>query len=486
MWFSTRRARHVGLDVGTDAARVVSLGRSRNGWSLLGATEGSLSRPPAGFGDADDSIVTSTVASELLNRLKIGRTPIISVLPSSEVVIKRLTVPTASRKALDAAVRSEIESNAPFQGDDFDLAWALVAPRKSLPQEAGVEVLAAAVRSGAIEDAAAIVAQAGYRLSGLDAEPLALANAFAWNYPEIEDKTLLLNVNRTWATVCCMNRGELVWAAGTALSNANAESILSIVAGFVDRMAPSRAATFSQVMLSGEACQTPGLVERMALNFRAPSALFDPVRRIARQSANANAELVGPAFAVAVGSALGSTSNRGRIDLRACAPGYRAATRVRRLVATISAVLLFTTSTSIAALWFHLGQEHVSLSTELHALDAHAGAVDGDVSDIRTRHAAALRRALVAFDLERDAAATIDLLAVVSRSIPDGLWLADFKYQGGSVDIEGRARTVAAVTHFAETLDASGTFRGGVRIASTNADVERDPLFRFRIAAAVK
>jgi type IV pilus assembly protein PilN len=78
----------------------------------------------------------------------------------------------------------------------------------------------------------------------------------------------------------------------------------------------------------------------------------------------------------------------------------------------------------------------------------------------------------------------VTLLETVSRSVPDGLWLLEIKQAGATVQIDGRATSITAVTDFTERLQSSGFFKRPVEILSTGSEtIEETDLIKFSVKA---
>jgi Tfp pilus assembly protein PilN len=68
--------------------------------------------------------------------------------------------------------------------------------------------------------------------------------------------------------------------------------------------------------------------------------------------------------------------------------------------------------------------------------------------------------------------------------VPEGLWLLEIRQTGTSVQVDGRAMSLTAVTDFAERLQNSGLFRHPVEILTTLMEtVEETPVVRFSVKA---
>lgn len=78
----------------------------------------------------------------------------------------------------------------------------------------------------------------------------------------------------------------------------------------------------------------------------------------------------------------------------------------------------------------------------------------------------------------------VTLLETVSNSVTEGLWLIEIKQTGTSVQIDGRATSITAVTDFTERLQVSGFFKRPVEILSTGTElIEEKEVVRFVVKA---
>jgi type IV pilus assembly protein PilM len=141
--------------------------------------------------DATRPLQIETVAKELRETMKakVGA-PVYACLPSQAVFSRFLKLPGATPEDVESIVGFEAQQNIPFpieevvwnhqiMGDRRDESWdvALVA----IKTEQLTEVLDAATRGG-------------LSARNVDVAPMALYNAFRFNYPEVEESALLIDL----------------------------------------------------------------------------------------------------------------------------------------------------------------------------------------------------------------------------------------------------------------------------------------------------
>src|SRR6185436_3820945 len=82
--------------------------------------------------------------------------------------------------------------------------------------------------------------------------------------------------------------------------------------------------------------------------------------------------------------------------------------------------------------------------------------------------------------------APVSLLETLSQSLPDGLWLLEIKQTNASVQVDGRAMSISAVTDFTERMQNSGLFQRPVEILTTSTEtLEETTVVRFAVKADV-
>ncbi len=151
--------------------------------------------------------------------------------------------------------------------------------------------------------------------------------------------------------------------------------------------------------------------------------------------------------------------------------------------AMVGLAILLATGIGVFGWWWYLRHEGrdlegkiTSAQTDLTRLKNVAALVDR-----ATQRKAELTERLALIDRLRSVMkGPVSLLETVSSSLPDGLWLVDFKQTGNMVQIEGRALSLTSVTDFTEQMQNSGMFKRPVEIVTTTTETMEDtPVVRF-------
>jgi type IV pilus assembly protein PilN len=149
--------------------------------------------------------------------------------------------------------------------------------------------------------------------------------------------------------------------------------------------------------------------------------------------------------------------------------------------------LLAITAAGVGGWWYHLHREGTTIDAKVIASQAELTRLKAasKVVDQLTARKNELTERLSLIDRLRAAKREpVALLETVSQSLPDGLWLLEMKQTGPSVQIDGRATSLTAVTDFTERLQSSGYFKKPVEILTTATDAIDDiEVIKFSVKA---
>jgi Tfp pilus assembly PilM family ATPase len=302
MWTPIRRAHLVGLDIGADAVRAVVLGRSRGRWLVRAVGERLFARGPARF-EPEDPLVASAATAKLLLELGLRRAPVAAALPISDAVLYRCTFPAMPSRKLGAAIRNLLANRAPFGPEPADMVWK-AQRRKGL--DGHVDVVAVMARRSAVDECAAMVAQAGHELSVLDVPALALANAYTEIHGASRASALVVNVGERFTTFCRFRAATLAGCGTVEASYAQTGGVAAALAAAVRAGAPDEPHLDACWMVPprDDSPRTAQLLGEMRAALGAPVELFDPMRELERAPGSAGADLRGGRFALAAGLAV--------------------------------------------------------------------------------------------------------------------------------------------------------------------------------------
>lgn len=170
------------------------------------------------------------------------------------------------------------------------------------------------------------------------------------------------------------------------------------------------------------------------------------------------------------------------------APDMRSRQRggVREVVSTAVAAAALVVAGTLAvseALSIRRTTQAVSAALETAAAERREqAATEETLADAVERRAALSRRVAQLARWERSRAAPSRLLDVVSRSMPDGLWLTDFRQEADALVLVGHATDAEPVFGFASNLESSGRLALPVDVAGI--DTAGAGRFEIRVVAS--
>ena len=341
-----RRESVVGLDVGPDAIRAVTLGRTSRGREV--AAIGSEPMPHGSI--VGGEIVDREAVTEAIRRTLGGRgsrtRPVAAAVAGNAVIVKRVTLPLMDEDDLAGSIRSEAEHHIPFDTSDVNLDYQVLQAGSDADNRASMDVLLVAAKRDKVADCTGVISRAGGVPVVIDVAAFALQNAFELSYGVDPGRVSMLvnaeagglNINIVEGGQTLLTRDISPGAVAEVLPSESASSFAD--AGPVEERAPGgagheaadlvagavgehllleidrtlgffRSATdagrVDELVVSGGSAGAPGFLPALEVRLDVPVSLFEPFRRV-RCDPDRWAEDRGPesdaAFAVAVGLAL--------------------------------------------------------------------------------------------------------------------------------------------------------------------------------------
>ena len=212
----------LGLDIGTSSIKVARLLKTRKGVRLLNFWEREIPREEKG--EAGDEVIARTIA-ELLSQIHPAPLQkIISSLPASSSVIKKLSLPFKGKRKIRQVIRYEMEPYLPFSLEEAIIDFYIIddhLPDRTL-------VLAFALNKKAIKRHLKILDIAGIKPEIVDLDSTSLFNVYALK--EAKETVALINLGAEQTIVNIMSERRLfftrsIMKAGDDISQALAERL---------------------------------------------------------------------------------------------------------------------------------------------------------------------------------------------------------------------------------------------------------------------
>lgn len=178
----------VALNIGSQRITMGVFKPSKNGGLILEKYDSSsiLADPAAEMARLPQIRIA---VSELSQRLKIGKSKIKYAISGQSVFTRFIKLPPIEDDNIEQLVAFEAQQHVPFPIDEVIWDWQLLESAKG-----DKEVALVAIKGDALNDINDAVLEAGLSTSEVDASPMALYNALRYNYPELEETTLLIDI----------------------------------------------------------------------------------------------------------------------------------------------------------------------------------------------------------------------------------------------------------------------------------------------------
>ena len=125
--------------------------------------------------------------------------------PGFHVFSKFVKLPPVDAAKVGQIILYEAQQNVPFPLSEVVWDYQILGSAAS----GELEVLLVAIKSDIVEGLFRVAEQAKLKLSLCDASPAALCNAFRYNYPDLEDCTMLLDIGAKTSNLLFFEKGKV-------------------------------------------------------------------------------------------------------------------------------------------------------------------------------------------------------------------------------------------------------------------------------------
>ncbi|MGJ8676269.1 MAG: Amuc_1101 family PilM-like pilus complex protein [Akkermansiaceae bacterium] len=191
----------IALNIGSQRISMASFKPSSKGGLILSGYDSVsvLADPSA---ESTRLSQVRVAVAELAKKLKVGKSSKLSYAISGQSVFTRfIKLPPIDDDNLEQLVAFEAQQHIPFPLEEVIWDWTQL---ESLPGEKEVAIVA--IRRDALNDVNDVVSSAGLGTKEVDAAPMALYSALRYNYADLSESTLLVDIG---AKTC-----NLVYAEG--------------------------------------------------------------------------------------------------------------------------------------------------------------------------------------------------------------------------------------------------------------------------------
>jgi type IV pilus assembly protein PilN len=146
---------------------------------------------------------------------------------------------------------------------------------------------------------------------------------------------------------------------------------------------------------------------------------------------------------------------------------------VGRQVTLACSLILVLGAAGIGYWYYSLTQESAQVDSELAAAQQEAARLRSlivEVQQFDQRRTQLNQRVALIEQLRKGQSVPVQMLDLVSRSLPDMLWLTDMTQSGTDVTIQGRSTTLISLSDFVGNLAANDFFKKPVEIVASEVE----------------
>ncbi len=177
------------LDLGSQTLRLAAFQPGPNGGVVLtGYRRREILADPAAETDRNQQITEAL--SAMLRELGIAGGSIDYAVPGQSVFARFVKLPLVDRDKIERIITFEAQQNVPFPLEEIVWDYQLVASSEADK----IEVVLVAIKADLLEGMNAAVEAAGLQTRRVDVAPMALYNAFRFNYSELTGSSLVIYI----------------------------------------------------------------------------------------------------------------------------------------------------------------------------------------------------------------------------------------------------------------------------------------------------
>lgn len=197
-------ARIISLNLGTQTVGLGEFQRAENGGIMLNAyrlTE-ILSDPAA---ESARLPQTRLAISEMRDELKLKPGPVNYAISGQNIFARFVKLPTVAEEKVEQIIGFEAQQNVPFPIEEVVWDYQLVGSGDN----GQVEVVLVAIKSDLLDELNGVCEGGGFRTQVVDAAPMALYNAFRYNYSDLPGCSLLVDLGARTTNLIFVEPGKV-------------------------------------------------------------------------------------------------------------------------------------------------------------------------------------------------------------------------------------------------------------------------------------
>lgn len=197
----------IGLDIGSSSVKAVEIARKHRdrGFELRAFGRARLPAEAIVQGAFLNSSAIVNAIREAIEEGKIKGKDVAAAVSGHSVIVKRVQLPHMTREELEDQIQWEAEQYIPFDVNEVNLDFQILADNED---EGQMDVLLVAAKKDLIDDYVQVIQEAGLNPVAIDIAGFAVQNAFELNYDEEPSAvTALVNIGAQVVNINVLKNG---------------------------------------------------------------------------------------------------------------------------------------------------------------------------------------------------------------------------------------------------------------------------------------
>lgn len=194
----------VGLDIGSNAIKVVVLEDGKSGYILKNIGYKELPRDVISEGSIVDMAEIVNSINEIVKERKVDGNKAAIALKGNAVIAKRVHVPGIEASLLEEEFRYQAQQFIQMDIEDVNIDYSVV---ESNPENSMTDVILAVARKDLINSMVSIISGSKLKVSVVDLEVFALTNCFEVCYGALPGITAIINLGHSSSLIVFVKDG---------------------------------------------------------------------------------------------------------------------------------------------------------------------------------------------------------------------------------------------------------------------------------------
>jgi type IV pilus assembly protein PilM len=188
--FGRARNRLVGLDIGSKTIKAAEITESKKGFVLSKFGMGDIEQGLIEDGAIKDPEAVADTIRSLFKSYGIRNSNVAVSIGGYSVIVKKISVQTATEEQLQDTIHFEAEQYIPFDIKDVNLDFQILGENENNPNQ--MNVLLVAAKKEMVNDYANLSELAGLEPRIIDVDAFALQNVYELNYEPAQEENIAL------------------------------------------------------------------------------------------------------------------------------------------------------------------------------------------------------------------------------------------------------------------------------------------------------